>query len=67
MSSCPSCLANEKHGTENHASHEKPKKKLPKYVMSQAKMRNKIPGLKSSFCNKFGNYQQDFEGLEAAG
>ena len=37
--SCPSCLANGKHHTENHATKvtKKPKTKLPKYVMSQAK------------------------------
>ena len=37
ISSCPSCLANGKHCTENHATKvtKKPKTKLPKYVMSQ--------------------------------
>ena len=38
ISSCPSCLANRKHFTENHATRvkKKPKKNLPKYVISRA-------------------------------
>ena len=37
--SCPFCLANLKHRTENHTTKvtKKPKTKLPKYVMSRAK------------------------------
>ena len=38
ISSCPSCLANGKHHTENHATKvtKLPKTMLPKYVMSRA-------------------------------
>ena len=41
ISSCPSCLANGKHRTENHATKvtKKPKTKLPKYVMSRASVK----------------------------
>ena len=37
ISSCPSCLANGKHGTEIHATYlmKKPKTMLPKYVSNE--------------------------------